>query len=116
MLFNPRIKPSLGDNMLGFVIGDNDMVVGFRLVGVEGTEANTPEEAKNALEKVLDRNDVAIVIISQQFSSQPQLREAIDNVRRDRVTPMIVEVPPSRGKPSEINMSEVISKTLGVRM
>ena len=102
--------------MLGFVIGDNDMVTGFRLVGVEGTEANSIEEAREALEKALTRNDLAIVIISEEFSSQPQLREAIDKVRRERISPLIVEVPGSRGKPSEIRMSDLISKTLGVRM
>lgn len=102
--------------MLGFVIGDSDMVTGFRLVGVEGTEATSASEAQEALEKALGRNDIAIIVVSEEFSSQPQLREEIDKVRRDRVTPMIVEVPASRGKPSEISMSDIISKTLGIRM
>ena len=102
--------------MLAFVIGDSHMVTGFRLVGVEGTEANSAEEAKEALEKALTRNDLAIVIISEEFSPQPPLREKIDGVRRERVTPMIVEVPGSRGNPSEVRMSDLITKTLGVKM
>ena len=102
--------------MLGFVIGDNDMVTGFRLVGVEGTEATSLDEAREALEKALTRNDLAIVIISEEFSAQPQLHETIDRVRSERITPLIVEVPGSRGKPSEIRMSDLISKTLGIRM
>ena len=32
--------------MIGYVIGDSDMITGFRLVGVEGAEAATPDEAK----------------------------------------------------------------------
>ncbi len=102
--------------MLGFVIGDIDMVTGFRLVGVEGAEANTPEQAKDTLQKTLERKDIAIVVVSEEFSSNPQLRQEIERVRRDRVTPIIVEVPPSHGKPSENNLSDIISKTLGVRM
>ncbi len=102
--------------MLGFVIGDSDMVTGFRLVGVEGTEAASLDEAQQALEKALTRNDLAIVIISEEFSSQPQMHEAIDKARRERISPLIVEVAGSRGKPSEIRMSDLISKTLGVRM
>ena len=102
--------------MLGFVIGDNDMVTGFRLVGVEGTEATSVDEAWEALDKALTRNDLAIVIISEEFSAQPPLHEAIDRVRRERISPLIVEVPGSRGKPSEIRMSDLISKTLGIRM
>jgi V/A-type H+-transporting ATPase subunit F len=102
--------------MLGFVIGDNDVITGFRLVGVGGIEVTSAEEAREALENALTRNDLAIVIISEEFSAQPQLHEAIDKVRRERISPLIVEVPGSRGKPSEIRMSDLISKTLGVRM
>jgi V/A-type H+/Na+-transporting ATPase subunit F len=102
--------------MLGLVIGDSDMVTGFRLVGVEGIEVSSVEEAREALEKALARNDLAIVIISEEFSAQSPVREAIDSVRRERISPLIVEVPGSRGKPSEIRMSDLISKTLGLRV
>ena len=102
--------------MLGFVIGDNDMVTGFRLVGVEGTEVSSAEAAREAFEKALARSDLAIVVISEEFSAQPQLHEAIDRVRQERISPLIVEMPGSRGKPSEIRMSDLISKTLGVRI
>ena len=102
--------------MLSFVIGDNDMVTGFRLVGVEGIETNSADEAQDALEKALTRSDIAIVIVSEEFSSQPKLRETIDKVRRERINPLILEMPGSMGKPSEMRMSDLISKTLGVRM
>lgn len=102
--------------MLGFVIGDSDMITGFRLVGVEGEEANSTEEALQALNKVLTRTDLALIIMSEDFSTQPKLHQIIDNVRRERRTPLIVELPGSMGKPSQINMSDLISKTLGVRL
>ena len=102
--------------MLGFVIGDRDMVIGFRLVGVEGTEANSIDEAREALEKALTRSDLAIVLVTEEFSSQQQLQNIIAAVRRDRISPLIVEVPASRGKPNEIHISDLISKTLGLRM
>jgi V/A-type H+/Na+-transporting ATPase subunit F len=102
--------------MLGLVIGDSDMVTGFRLVGVEGVEANSADEALDAFEKALARSDLAVVIVSEEFSSLPQLRNAIEKVRQEHVNPLVVEVPGSRGKPSGISMSDLISKTLGVRM
>ncbi len=37
--------------MLGYVIGDNDMITGFRLVGLEGAEVNSVDEARQALDK-----------------------------------------------------------------
>jgi vacuolar-type H+-ATPase subunit F/Vma7 len=102
--------------MLGYVIGDSDMVTGFRLVGVEGVEANSVEEARQMLDTALARNDLAILIISEELSSQPQLREIIDKVRHERKDLLIVEIPGSKGKTSAVHMSDIISKTLGVRM
>ena len=55
--------------MLGYVIGDSDMITGFRLVGVEGAEVASVDEAKQALNKALSRNDLAIIIISEEFTA-----------------------------------------------
>lgn len=102
--------------MLGFVIGDSNMITGFRLVGVEGVEVNSDEEAWQALKKALVRNDLAIIIISEEFSTQPHMHEAIEKIRRERKNTLIVEMPGSKGKPSQVHMSDLISKTLGVRI
>jgi vacuolar-type H+-ATPase subunit F/Vma7 len=102
--------------MLGFVIGDNNMITGFQLVGVEGVQVNSTDEAKQALESVLARGNVAVVIVSQAFSTQPAMREAIDKIRRERTKPLIVEIPGSRGTTGETRISHLLSKTLGVRL
>ena len=102
--------------MLGYVIGDGDMVTGFRLVGVEGVEADSVDEAQQMLNRALARNDLAILIISEELSSQPQLHEIIDKVRQERKDLSIVEIPGSKGKTSAVHMSDIISKTLGVRI
>ena len=102
--------------MLGYVIGDADMITGFRLVGVQGVEATSVDEAGQALDNALTRTDLAIVIISEEFSVLPQLHERIEKIRRERREPLIVEIPGSKGKPIETRMSDLISKTLGVRI
>ena len=102
--------------MLGYVIGDSDMVTGFRLVGVEGVEAYSTDEARQAVSKALSRSDLAILIISEELSRQPQLQEMIEKTRHERKDMLIVEIPGSKGKPSEVHMSDLISKTLGVRI
>ena len=102
--------------MLGYVIGDGDMVTGFRLVGLEGAAVNSVDEALQALDKTLTRNDLAIIVVSEEFSTQPQMHEAIDKIRRDRKSTLIIEMPGSMGKASRIRMSDLISKTLGVKI
>jgi vacuolar-type H+-ATPase subunit F/Vma7 len=102
--------------MFGFIIGDSSMVTGFRLVGIAGVETHSAEETQSALESALTRNDLAVVIVSEEFSNQPQIQQVIAKARRERVTPLIVEVPPTRGKQSEKKMSDLVAKTLGVRI
>ena len=102
--------------MMGLVIGDNNMVTGFRLIGIEGTEAISVAEAKETLKEALNRNDLAIIVISEEFSGDQQIREIIDDIRRSRTIPLIAEVPGSNEKISKVNLADLVSKSLGVRM
>ena len=59
MLIYPQtFKVIFGDGMIGYVIGDSDMITGFKLVGVEGVEVTSANEAREALNRVLTRKDV----------------------------------------------------------
>jgi vacuolar-type H+-ATPase subunit F/Vma7 len=100
--------------MLGFVIGDNTMVTGFRLAGVQGVEVASAEQASLALAKALKRGDLALIVVSEEFSSA--LRGQIEEVRRNPIAPLIVEVPGRFGPTGEITMSDLVTKTLGVRI
>ncbi len=102
--------------MIGYVIGDSDMITGFRLVGVDGAEAATVQEAKKALDGALLRSDIAIIIISQEFSMDAAIRDQVDKVRQERVSPLIVELPGSRGPSGGVPISETISKILGIKI
>jgi vacuolar-type H+-ATPase subunit F/Vma7 len=102
--------------MNGFVIGDNDMLTGFRLVGVEGKEATSGAEALKALKEVLARKEYAIIIISQELANQSEVQFEINKTRRERTAPLIVEFPSSSGKANSVSLSELVSKSLGVRM
>jgi len=100
--------------LLGFVIGDINMITGFRLVGVEGVEVASVDEAEKALLAALTRGDVAIILISQQFSDKMQTQ--IAEIRASQVTPLIVELPGAAGPSSETKLSEIISKNLGIKI
>jgi len=102
--------------MIGYVIGDSDMITGFKLVGVEGSEVSTNNEARQALHTTLLRNDVGVIIISEAFSTDPSMREEVDKIRQERVTPLIVEIPGSKGHANNIQLSDMVSKILGIKM
>jgi len=102
--------------MLGYVIGDGDMVTGFRLVGLDGVEVTSSDQAWQEINKALSRVDLAFIVISEDFSSQPHMQETIDGARLEQRNPLIIELPGSRGKKSQTRMSDLISKILGVKL
>jgi vacuolar-type H+-ATPase subunit F/Vma7 len=100
--------------LLSFVIGDHDMVTGFRLVGVEGVEAKSPSQAKEALANCLKRHDIAIILVSEEFSHQ--ICDDIDKIRTENVSPLILEIPSSRAPSQQTRLSESVSKILGFKI
>jgi len=102
--------------MIGYVIGDGDMVTGFRLVGVEGAEAAIPGEAKQALSIALARSEVGVIILSEEFYRDTSIREQVDRIRQEQVTPLLVVLPGSRGPMQGIPLSETIGKILGIKL
>jgi vacuolar-type H+-ATPase subunit F/Vma7 len=60
--------------MIGYVIGDSDMITGFRLVGVEGAEAVTPDDAKASPKQSTARSDIGVIIISEAYFSDASIR------------------------------------------
>ncbi len=102
--------------MIGYVIGDSDMVTGFRLVGVEGAEVASAEEAKQALNRALTQTDIAIIVISTAYAASPAMQDQINRIRQERVTPLIVELPGSRETSRGTPISDTISKILGIKL
>lgn len=102
--------------MIGYVIGDSDMLTGFRLVGIEGEEVASIDEARRALSSALGRSDIGIILVSEAFLADPSLRNEVDKIRQERITPLIVGVPGSKGPASTAQLSDIISKILGVKM
>ena len=46
-----------------FIIGDEDAVLGFGLVGVAGAVAQNPAQAREAFSEAMEQSDIGIIII-----------------------------------------------------
>jgi len=90
------------------------MVTGFQLVGITGVEVATADEARRTLVKTVETIDVAIVIISEDFSTD--LRETIDELRLNRIAPLIIELPGRSGPSGAIDMSRIVGKAIGIKV
>ena len=77
------------------IIGDIDTVTGFKLGGVKkGIIVNNDEEAKNALDELLN-DEISIIIITQKIADN--IREHIHKRLGSDVLPMVIEIPDKSG-------------------
>lgn len=97
------------------IIGDIDVVSGFRLGGVKRAEvANSAEEAVAAFDKILDE-EISIIIITQVLANE--IRNHINRKIGSSVLPMIIEIPDKDGSSegSSDQMADLIKRVIGVR-
>ena len=77
------------------VIGDEEVVVGFRFVGVPGTVVSSADEAREAFTEVTREGTARVLILTEQVSSLIP-REVMD-WQMNGAYPLIVEIPGIHG-------------------
>ncbi|KZX10404.1 V-type ATP synthase subunit F [Methanobrevibacter curvatus] len=98
------------------VIGDIDTVTGFKLGGIKkGFDVGSDEEAKNALDQLLEE-EISIIIISEKIAKG--IREHINKRIGSNVLPMIIEIPDKSGSLDTDSdpMGDLIKRVIGVEM
>ena len=77
------------------VIGDEEIVLGFRFVGVPGIAVSSRDEALAAFSKATQPGDSLILILTEQVSAM--LAEEVMNQQMSGSYPLIVEIPGIEG-------------------
>ena len=79
-----------------YCISDNtDTRTGLRLAGIPGEVVRTEPELRSELNKILADKNAGILLITEKLAKQ--FPEVIDEVRLERTTPLIVEIPDRHG-------------------
>lgn len=78
------------------VVADHTTVTGFRLAGVKDChEVEKPEDAKDVLKAISKEEDQGMIIITEAIAEK--MRDEIEAMTEGRVTPIVVEIPDSKG-------------------
>ena len=97
------------------VIGNQDAVWGFALAGVRGRIVTTAEELNRALDAALADKEVGIVLVTEDAANLA--RQRVDTAMVRSTVPLVVEIPGPEGpRPDRPPLSEVIRRTIGVRI
>jgi V/A-type H+-transporting ATPase subunit F len=96
-----------------FVIGDRQTVLGFRLVGIQGTLAAEREDALAALDAAVTRKDIGIVLITEALAAK--VRDEVDARLYGIGFPLVLEIPDASGaSPERPDIEDVVRKAIGI--
>ena len=96
------------------VIGDENGVFGFALLGVEGRVVHSAEEARQALEEALASREPGIVLLTEEWAEA--MRDEVDRLKATVLEPLILEIPASRPITVRRSLHELVQRALGIRL
>lgn len=97
------------------VIGDEDTVLGFGIVGVLGKVATNTEETRRAFQELLADEEVSIIIITERLADK--IRSTVDRYLFTESFPLIVEIPDRRGRlPNRPGIKEMVNAAIGIKI
>ncbi len=94
-------------------IGDPILVNGYRLSGVEVVPVSSSKELILALDTVYKTEDVGIILVDSEYSSQ--VKDKIEELRVEYALPVLVEVPGRKGG-SDIDIRSAITRIMGAKI
>lgn len=97
-----------------FVIGDEDTVLGFSLVGVFGMQATNADQARQAWTKALEDTENGVIIITDVVANM--IRQTVDQYLFSESFPLVVEVPSPRGGSEHTDLRSLVNKAIGVSL
>lgn len=98
-----------------FVIGDEDAVLGFSLVGVPGITVTGRHEAEDAFRTAIEDRDVGIILITERTAEL--IRDRVDRYLFSEQFPLIVEIPDRRGRvEGRPGLREMVNQAIGIRL
>ena len=101
--------------MAFYIIGGEELVIGFRFAGVPGTVAETAEEAREAFRAATALPGVRVLIISEEVSAMIP-REVMD-WQMSGTYPLLVEIPGIEGhKEGRAGLIDAIREAVGLHV
>lgn len=99
-----------------YLISDNvDTQVGMRLAGIEGVVVHEAEEFKKVLNETIERDDIAVVLITETLLSL--CPEMIYDLKLNRKRPLIVEIPDRHGNGrTKDSITRYVREAIGVKI
>jgi V/A-type H+/Na+-transporting ATPase subunit F len=100
--------------MRTFVIGNENSVLGFTLVGVAGQAAYDQDEAERALDACLADKSIALLLITSDVAQW--VRERVDALKVNSTLPLVVEIPGEEEQAGAPSLKEYVQRAIGLSL
>jgi V/A-type H+/Na+-transporting ATPase subunit F len=98
-----------------FIIGDEDTVLGFGMVGVEGQVVDDKPSTESAFKHALQDHSIGVVIITERAAEY--IREQVDSYLFSEQFPLIVEIPDRKGRlEGRPGLREMVNEAIGIKL
>ena len=98
-----------------FVIGEEEIVIGFQFVGIPGRAVYTKEETLEAFEEAIALNTVKVLILTEEASLR--IAERVKEWQFSGLYPLLVEIPGLEGHaPQRKTLLQSIREAIGVNV
>ena len=97
------------------IIGDEDAVLGFGIVGVAGRIVENPDQAQDAFNAIIADKETAIIIITEPVADM--IRPTVTKYLFTQSFPLIVEIPDRHGRdPKRPGIKEMANAAIGIKI
>lgn len=100
--------------MRTYVLGNENCVLGFSLVHVDGTTVRDRAALERELDRVLADESIGMLLISSDVSAWAQ--ERIDALKIKSLCPLVVEVPGEMSHKTYPSLQEFVQQAVGIRL
>ena len=97
-----------------FVIGDENAVLGFGLLGVDGCAVHSAGEAHQALTDARTHMRSGILFITEEWADV--MRDEVDRLKAATLEPLILEIPASQSRTNSASLRTMMQNALGIHL
>jgi V/A-type H+/Na+-transporting ATPase subunit F len=100
--------------MRTYVLGSENCVLGFSMVGVDGRAVHSADELTQALDECLADRTIGLLLVSAD--SGDWARERIDALKANSLSPLVVEVPGEREHTTYSSLKDFVQRAVGISL
>ena len=93
-------------------IGNRIFITSFQMAGIEGINVQTPNDALSRINQIHSRNEVGLILLSDDIGKQIRLELA--RIRSRKPIPLIFELPSPGSTKEKVDYRALLKQILGV--